>query len=97
MYSDRRWINPMDNVTPPSPRTTMDLSWMNVAGGYRALDARIWFFTDYYSVSPGMLSKIPGKGAAYMMGFTDGAGEPLVGGNNYRLHLPPNVPAAILG
>ncbi|MDM0072533.1 DUF1254 domain-containing protein [Variovorax sp. J31P207] len=95
MYSDRRWINPMDNVTPPSPRTTMDLSWMNVAGGYRALDARIWFFTDYYSVSPGMLSKIPGKGAAYMMGFTDGEGVPLVGGNNYRLHLPPDVPAAI--
>jgi len=95
MYPDRRWINPLDNVTPPSPRTTMDLSWMNVAGGYRALDARIWFFTDYYSISPGMLSKIPGKGAAYMVGFTDGEGEPLVGGNNYRLHLPPNIPAAI--
>jgi hypothetical protein len=95
MYPDRRWVNPLDNVTPPSPRTTMDLSWMNVAGGYRALDARIWFFTDYYSISPGMLSKIPGKGAAYMMGFTDSEGAPLLGGNNYRLHLPAKVPAAI--
>jgi hypothetical protein len=95
MYSDRHWINPMDNVTPPSPRTTMDLSWMNVAGGYRELDARIWFFTNYYSVSPGMLSKVPGKGAAYMMGFTDSDNAPLSGGSNYRLHLPPKVPAAI--
>jgi hypothetical protein len=82
-------------VTPPSPRTTLDLSWKNVAGGYRDLDARIWFFTDYYSVSPGMLSKIPGKGAAYMIAFTDGEGAPLSGGVNYRLNLPPNIPAAI--
>ena len=64
VYPDRRWLNPLDNITPPSPRTTMNLTWENVAGGYRDLDARIWFFTDYYSVSPGMLSKIPGKGAA---------------------------------
>jgi hypothetical protein len=96
MYPDRRcWVNPMDNVTPPSPRTTMDLSFKNVAGGYRDLDARIWFFTDYYSISPGMMSKIPGKGATYMIAFTDGEGEPLLGGDNYRLSLPPNVPAAI--
>jgi len=37
----------------------------------------------------------PGKGAAYMIAFTDGAGTPLLGGNNYRLSLPPNIPAAI--
>jgi len=95
MYKDRRWVNPLDNVTPPSPRTTLDLSWKNVAGGYRDLDARIWFFTDYYAVSPGMLSKIPGKGAAYLIGFTDSEGAPLLGGDNYRLTLPPHIPAAI--
>jgi hypothetical protein len=62
MYPDRRcWVNPMDNVTPLSPHTTTDLSFMNVAGGYRALDSRIWFFTDYYSISPGMLSKYRAK------------------------------------
>ena len=94
VYSDRRWVNPLDNVTPPSPRTTLDLAFKNVAGGYLDLDARIWFFTDYYSISPGMVSKIPGKGAAYMIAFTDGAGEPLLGGNSYRLNLPPNIPAA---
>jgi hypothetical protein len=94
MYSDRRWVNPMDNVTPAGPRTAKDLTWKNLAGGYVDLDARIWFFTNYYSVSPGMLSKIPGKGAMYMIAFTDGAGTPLSGGANYRLNLPANIPAA---
>ncbi len=47
-----------------------------VAGAYPylALDARIWMFTDYYSLSPGMVSQTPGKGAKYMIAFTDGTG-----------------------
>ena len=94
IYADRRWINPLDNITPPSPSTTLDLSWTNVAGGYRDLDARIWFFTNYYAVSPGMISKIPGKGAAYMISFTDSQDKSLVGSNSYILHLPANIPAA---
>ena len=94
VYPDRRWTNPLDNVTPLGPHNTLDLSWKNVAGGYLALDARIWFFTDYYSLSPGMLSKIPGKGAMYVIAFTDGEGTPLSGGSEYRLNLPANIPAA---
>ncbi|MFN4895290.1 MAG: DUF1254 domain-containing protein [Pseudomonadota bacterium] len=94
VYQDRRWINPLDNITPPGPHKALDLSWKNLSGGYLDLDARIWFFTNYYSVSPGMLSKIPGKGAAYMIAFTDGDGTPLSGGVNYRLNLPANIPAA---
>ena len=94
VYSDRRWINPLDNLTPPGPRTSLDLSWKNVAEGHLDLNARIWFFTNYYSISPGMLSKSPDKGAAYMIAFTDGTGTPLSGGNRYRLNLPENIPAA---
>ncbi|MFO1058252.1 MAG: DUF1254 domain-containing protein [Dongiaceae bacterium] len=94
LYPDRRWINPLDNITPPGPRTSLNLSWENVAGNYVDLDARTWFFTNYYSVSPGMLSKIPGKGAMYMIAFTDGDGAHLSGGSNYRLTLPADVPAA---
>jgi hypothetical protein len=94
VYADRRWINPIDNVTPPGPGSARDLSWTNTAGNYLDLDARIWFFTNYYSVSPGMLSKIPGKGAAYMIAFTDGSGTPLSGGSSYRLTLPAGIPAA---
>lgn len=94
MYSDRRWLNPFADGTPANPTGTLNLAWENVAGGYLDLDARIWMFTDYYSISPGMVSQNPGKGAKYVIGFTDSAGTPLVGASNYRLNLPANIPAA---
>jgi hypothetical protein len=93
VYPDRRWLNPMADATPANPAGPFDLGWRRTAGGYLDLDTRIWFFTDYYSISPGMISQIPGKGAKYMIGFTDSEGTPLSGGNNYRLNLPPNIPA----
>ena len=91
VYPDRRWINPMADTTPANPRGTLDLSGEN-PGGYLDLDARIWFFTNYYSISPGMISQIPGKGAKYMIAFTDGEGAPLSGGSSYRLNLPAEHP-----
>jgi hypothetical protein len=94
VYPDRHWVNPVADGTPANPGGPFDLAWRRKEGGYLDLDTRIWFFTDYYSISPGMLSQIPGKGAKYMIGFTDSEGTPLSGGNNYRLHLPPNIPAA---
>jgi hypothetical protein len=93
VYPDRRWINPIADGTPANPGGPLDLSWRRKAGGYLDLDLRIWFFTDYYSISPGMISQIPGKGAKYMIAFTDGEGTPLSGGGNYRVNLPPNIPA----
>jgi hypothetical protein len=45
-------------------------------------------------VSPGMLSKVPGKGAMYVMAFTDSDGVALSGGARYRLTLPRDIPAA---
>ena len=72
----------------------LDLVWRRTAGGYLDLDARIWFFIDYYSISSGMLSQTPGKGAKYLVAFTDSAGTPLSGGASYRVTLPPNIPAA---
>jgi hypothetical protein len=84
----------MDNATPHTPANTENMAFTNTAGNFLALNSRIWFFTNYYSISPGMLSKVPGKGAAYMIGFTDGTGEPLSGDSNYRLNLPANIPAA---
>jgi hypothetical protein len=93
IYPDRRWINPMADATPANPAGPFDLGWRRVDGGYLDVDTRIWFFTDYYSVSPGMLSQIPGKGAKYMMAFTDSTGVDLSGGSDYRLQLPANIPA----
>jgi hypothetical protein len=73
------------------------MGWRNVAGAnpYLDLDARIWMFTDYYSLSPGMVSQIPGKGAKYAIAFTDSEGTTLSGGSNYRLSLPANIPVAM--
>jgi hypothetical protein len=94
VYPDRIWVNPFADGTPANPTGALDLAWNNKAGGYLDLDARIWFFTDYYSMSPGMVSQTPGKGAKYMVAFTDKDGVPLSGGTNYHLHLPANIPAA---
>jgi hypothetical protein len=88
VYPDRRWLNPMASGNP------FDMTWLATGGGYVALDARANFFTNYYSISPGMLSKIPGKGANYMIAWTDKDGDFLSGGKNYRLKIPPNIPAA---
>ena len=41
-----------------------------------------------------MLSQIPGKGAFYVIAFTDSDGAALTGGTNYKLNLPKDVPAA---
>jgi hypothetical protein len=94
VYPDRHWLNPIADGTPSNPGGPFDLSWKRTAGNYLDLDARIWFFTDYYSISPGMISQIPAKGAKYMIAFTDGSGAPLSGGVKYRLKLPPDIPAA---
>ena len=93
IYPDRRWINPMADATPEHPAGPFDLAWRRAAGGYLDLDTRIWFFTNYYSVSPGMLSQTPGRGAKYMIAFVDGQGANLSGGSSYRLHLPRDIPA----
>jgi hypothetical protein len=94
VYPDRHWLNPMADATPDDPSSGFDLGWNRKDGGYLDLDTRIWFFTDYYSISPGMVSQIPGKGAKYMIAFTDSHGAPLSGRAKYRLQLPPNIPAA---
>jgi hypothetical protein len=94
VYPDRRWVNPIADGTPQNPGGALDLAWRRKDGGYLDVDTRIWFFTDYYSLSPGMLSQIPGKGAKYMMAFTDASGTPLSGGSTYCVKLPPDIPAA---
>jgi hypothetical protein len=94
VYPDRRWVNPVADGTPENPGGPFDLAWRRTAGNYLDLDMRIWFFTDYYSISPGMISQTPGKGAKYMIAFRDGDGVPLSGGMNYSVNLPPNIPAA---
>ena len=95
VYKDRQWVNPVNNVSARWPNAMNDLDFTSNSGGYRDLDARVWFFTDYYSISPGMVSMTPGKGAFYMIAFNDGSGQPLVGGQSYKVTLPRDIPAEL--
>ena len=95
VYADRKWLNPINNLNSRWPKSATDLSFRARTGGYRALDARTWFFTDYYSISPGMVSMTPGNGAFYMIAFEDADGAPLVGDQNYVVNLPKDIPAEL--
>lgn len=95
VWKDRQWINPVNNVTEPGVEKSLDLAFHNKAAGFVEIEPRIWFFTNYYSISPGMVSQIPGRGAAYAIAFNDANGDPLSGDVSYKLTLPPNVPAKL--
>jgi hypothetical protein len=82
-YADRHWLNPF----PTNAFFTADT--------YNAVDPRIGFFTYAYSASPGMAGKIENVGAKYPSSYMDSDGNFLSGSNNYKLHLPPNIPAAL--
>ncbi|MBV8576319.1 MAG: DUF1254 domain-containing protein, partial [Acetobacteraceae bacterium] len=93
IYQDRKWTTPiLGTYSKDGPDIDLEFLWRT--GAFRDLDARINFFTNYYSLSPGMLSKVPGQGAAYLVGFRDSDGKLYDGNKTYRLHLPAGVPAA---
>jgi len=63
--------------------------------GVRLLDARAFFFFFATGITPAMAARMPpGVGSQYAVAFTDENGDPLDGGNTYRLHLPAGIPAA---
>jgi hypothetical protein len=95
VYADRKWLNPVNNMKSRWPNSATDLAFTARGTGARALDARMWFFTDYYSISPGMVSMTPGKGAFYMIAFEDADGDPLVGDRSYVVNLPKDIPAEL--
>ena len=72
-------------------------------GGYRFewqpgvanLDAAAFFFFLATGVTPAMDTKIVGEGSIYPWTALDAQNNPLDGAKNYRLRLPPNVPAKI--
>ena len=63
-------------------------------GNALILDAYSSFFFYATGVTPAMDSKAVGEGSQYMAAFVDSKGNPLDGGKNYKLHLPPNIPVA---
>ncbi len=78
----------------------LDSAWRTgFLGGYKfedngalILDAHSFFFFYATGITPAMDSRMIGMGSQYMAIFVDSRGNPLDGGKNYKLHLPPNIP-----
>ena len=68
-------------------------SYQFLRNGARLLDARTRFHMLAIAITPAMVKKMVGVGSQYLAAFRDAKGQPLDGGKNYRLHLPPNIPA----
>jgi hypothetical protein len=60
--------------------------------GARNLNAYSGFFFYATGITPAMDSKMVGVGSQYMLVFVDSKGNMLDGSQNYRLHLPKDIP-----
>jgi len=60
----------------------------------RLLDARSYFFFYATGITPAMTAEMIGKGSQYAVTYVDSSGNALDGSKTYRVHLPPDVPAA---
>ena len=78
-----------------------DSNWqLGFTGGYQFqaapgvanFDAATFYYYLAILVTPAMEEKLIGKGSQYAWTARDSKGDPLDGGNSYRLHLPANVP-----
>ena len=79
----------------------LDSNWqLGFIGGYKFetqpgvldFDAATFYYFLAILVTPAMEEKMIGKGSQYAWTARDANGNPLDGGKNYKLHLPPNVP-----
>lgn len=92
-----RWRSPEGYYYPDTKsawRTGFVGGYKFEENGARHLDGYAGFFFYATGVTPAMDSKEVGEGSQYMAAFVDSKGNPLDGGNNYKLHLPPNIPVA---
>jgi hypothetical protein len=96
LYPDRQWVNPFAAGKGTNPKNyPYDVRWAFNEDGRTGIDQRANFFTNYYSLTPGMAYPSPGMGAFYPIAHKDKGGAYLTGDHNYRLHLPPNPPAKL--
>ena len=61
---------------------------------YSMFNERTSYTFEAITTSAGMVSRVAGKGSAYLGSYYDASGNALMGANNYSLHLEPNPPAA---
>ena len=80
-----------------------DSGWEDVLAGmdpkidlenYSMFNERTSYTYEAVTTSAGMVSRVSGKGSAYIGSYYDADGNALMGANNYSLHMEPNPPAA---
>jgi hypothetical protein len=94
MWANMLWEGGYNFETPPPTITPEGLFKPNPPTGARTLDSRTAFYYGYTMDSPGMIMRLPGVGSQYLMGFQDADKKDLDGGKNYKVTLPPDIPAA---
>jgi hypothetical protein len=80
-YDDEKWQYVGD----------VPYSWMK--DGVLQVDRRAYIYYMGLGNSPAMMNKNVGVGSYYLWTYKDAAGSHLQGENNYKLHVPANVPA----
>jgi hypothetical protein len=83
-YSDRQYLHAWAGATAEF----MQESYLDV-------DQRAVFFQMAYSSAPAMAMHTIDAGSKYPFTYRDADGNLLDGSNHYRLHLPPDPPAAL--
>ena len=77
------------------------INWQRpFVGGYKFqsqpgvlnLDGYSYYYFLATGVTPAMEEKMVGEGSQYAWAARDANGDPLDGGKNYKLHLPPDIP-----
>jgi hypothetical protein len=83
-YKDRKYENAWGGVTS---------EWLQ--NGYLDVNQRAAYFQFAYSSAPAMVMRTVGAGSKYPFTTRDADGGFLNGSNTYKLHLPPDPPAAL--
>ena len=83
-YKDRQYENAWTGATSDNFQDT-----------YLDIDQRAAYYQYAFSSAPAMVMRTIGAGSKYPFTTRDAKGEFLNGSNTYKLHLPPNPPAAL--
>jgi hypothetical protein len=83
-YKDRNWVNVWGGATA---------EWLQPS--YLDIIQRATYFQVAYSSAPAMVMRTLNAGSKYPVALQDRDGDFLHGSGAYKLHLPPNPPAAL--
>ena len=83
-YPDRKWQGVPTGII-----------YTFIENGIPQVDTRNWLYYTAIGNSPAIMAKNVGQGSQYLWTYRDAAGDYLDGAKNYRLHIPPTIPAKL--